>query len=74
MATARLALSQPHQGDVDQACPTAAGSFDLMTGQPLPGRLRSVLGDYYRGLSTIAPHSPVAREWRERYRTEWSRT
>nr|WP_211125932.1 helix-turn-helix transcriptional regulator [Streptomyces yatensis] len=73
LATARLALTQLHQRDIDQACATASTVFDLMAGHPLPGRLRSLLGDYYRDLITLAPDAGVAREWGDRYRSEWSR-
>ncbi|MGW0992202.1 hypothetical protein ACWD5V_02600 [Streptomyces sp. NPDC002523] len=72
MATAHLALAQLHQGDAEQACSTTEETFDLMTGSPLPGRLRVLLGDFYRGLLTLAPSTKVAREWADRYRSEWS--
>ncbi|MFJ1600214.1 hypothetical protein [Streptomyces sp. NPDC088261] len=73
LATVRLALAQLHQRDVDQACTTAATVFSLMSGNPIPGRIRSLLGDYYRDLITLAPDASVTREWGDRYRTEWSR-
>ncbi|WP_225848056.1 helix-turn-helix transcriptional regulator [Streptomyces sp. HPF1205] len=73
LATARLALAQLHQRDVDQACDTAASVFGLMSGTPLPGRMRSLLGDYYRDLITLAPNAPVTRQWGDRFRLEWSR-
>ncbi|MFI0899391.1 helix-turn-helix domain-containing protein [Streptomyces sp. NPDC020983] len=73
LATARLALAQLHQRDVEQSCDTAASVFSLMATSPIPGRMRSLLGDYYRDLITLAPKSPVAREWGDRYRLEWSR-
>ncbi|MEW1872592.1 helix-turn-helix transcriptional regulator [Streptomyces caelestis] len=73
LATARLALAQLHQQDVDEACATASGVFELMKGSPLPGRMRSLLGDYYRDLITLAPDAAVAREWGDRCRAEWSR-
>ncbi|MFI0820496.1 hypothetical protein ACH4TX_30975 [Streptomyces sp. NPDC021098] len=73
LATARLALNQLHQRDIDQACATASTVFTLMAGHPIPGRMRSLLGDYYRDLITLAPDASVAREWADRYRTEWSR-
>ncbi|MFD1275787.1 hypothetical protein ACFQ51_41815 [Streptomyces kaempferi] len=73
LATARLALAQLHQRDVDQACSTAATVFPLMSGNPIPGRMRSLLGDYYRDLITLAPDARIAREWGDRYRSEWSR-
>ncbi|MEU1554301.1 hypothetical protein ABZ517_16480 [Streptomyces scabiei] len=74
LATARLALAQLHQRDVDQACHTASHAFELMQGDPIPGRMRSLLGDYYRDLIALAPDADVAREWGDRYRSEWSRT
>ncbi|MFF2964827.1 XRE family transcriptional regulator [Streptomyces sp. NPDC057963] len=73
-ATARLALAQLHQGDLDQAAATTAGIFPLLGGAALPGRLRTLLGDFYRDLITTAPDAPVTREWSNRYRTDWSRT
>lgn len=73
LATTRLALAQLHQGDVDQACGTASSVFTLMADSPIPGRMRSLLGDYYRDLITLAPDATVAQEWGDRYRTEWSR-
>ncbi|MFF8717242.1 XRE family transcriptional regulator [Streptomyces sp. NPDC015184] len=73
-ATARLALAQLHQGDLDQATATTARIFPLLGGAALPGRLRTLLGDFHRDLITAAPNAPVAREWADRYRTHWSRT
>ncbi|WJD99931.1 helix-turn-helix transcriptional regulator [Streptomyces antimycoticus] len=73
LATARLALTQLHQRDIDQACATASTVFTMMSGHPIPGRMRSLLGDYHRDLITLAPDAGVAREWGDRYRTEWSR-
>ncbi|MGW4730538.1 XRE family transcriptional regulator [Streptomyces shenzhenensis] len=69
--TARLALSQLHQGDIEQACDTSAEVFEIMAGDPLPGRMRQLLGDFHRDLITLAP-SRIAHEWANRYRTEWS--
>lgn len=73
LATARLALAQLHQRDVEQACGTASHVFELMTGTPIPARMRSLLGDFYRDLISLAPDAAVAREWGDRFRTEWSR-
>ncbi|MFE7620524.1 XRE family transcriptional regulator [Streptomyces sp. NPDC057496] len=73
-ATARLALAQLHQGDLDQATATTARIFPLLGGAALPGRLRTLLGDFHRDLITAAPNAPVAREWADRHRTHWSRT
>ncbi|MFJ8231442.1 hypothetical protein ACIQ9E_16030 [Streptomyces sp. NPDC094448] len=72
MATTRLALAQLHQRDTDQACATAATAFSLMSGHPIPGRMRSLLADFYRELITLVPDARVAREWEDRYRSEWS--
>ncbi|MFJ5222796.1 multiprotein-bridging factor 1 family protein [Streptomyces sp. NPDC088400] len=72
LATLQLALTQLHQRDIDQACGTAAKVFALMAGDPLPGRMRSFLGDFHRDLITLAPDSGTAREWEDRYRSEWS--
>ncbi|MGA4941123.1 helix-turn-helix domain-containing protein [Streptomyces cinereoruber] len=74
MATAQLALAQVRQGDVDQACASASAAFELMEGHPIPGRMRSRLGDFYRYLITLAPDATVAQEWGDRYRSEWSRS
>ena len=70
-ATAQLAIAQLHQGEVDQACATAEKVFALMTGDPLPGRMRSLLGDFHRDLITTAPDAPAAREWVDRHRPDW---
>ncbi|WP_234329936.1 hypothetical protein [Streptomyces viridochromogenes] len=72
MTTVDLAIAQLHQGDAEQACTTTEDAFTLMTGSPLPGRLRVLLGDFYRDLLTLAPSTTVAREWADRYRSEWS--
>ncbi|WP_369217654.1 hypothetical protein [Streptomyces flavofungini] len=73
LATARLALCQVHQRDIDQGCASASEVFTLMSGHPIPGRMRSLRGDFYRDLITLAPDAPVAREWIDRHRVEWSR-
>jgi hypothetical protein len=72
MTTVDLALAQLHQGDAEQACATTKDTFTLMSGSPLPGRLRVLLGDFYRDLLTLAPSTTVVREWADRYRSEWS--
>ncbi|WP_031487747.1 hypothetical protein [Streptomyces bicolor] len=69
--TARLALAQLHQRDVEQACATSGDVFKIMAGDPLPGRTRQLLGDFHRELITVAPPR-IAHEWTDRYRTEWS--
>lgn len=68
---ARLALAQLHQGDIEQACTTSGEVFDVMAGTALPGRLRQLLGDFQRDLLARAPR-PMAHEWTDRYRTQWS--
>lgn len=73
LITARLALAQLRQGDLELAAATASTIFELMDGAPLPGRLRTLLGDFHRGLLTTSENSRAAREWGDRYRTEWSR-
>ncbi|WP_328683121.1 helix-turn-helix transcriptional regulator [Streptomyces sp. NBC_00343] len=74
LATTRLALAQLHQRDIDHACATASTVFDLMNGDPLPGRMRTLLGDFHRDLITLAPDAGVAQEWGDRFRVEWSRS
>ncbi|CAM5330028.1 XRE family transcriptional regulator [Streptomyces aurantiogriseus] len=73
LATTRLALAQLHQRDIDQACATASKVFDLMKGDPLPGRMRTLLGDFHRDLISLASDAGVAQEWGDRFRVEWSR-
>ncbi|WP_414504794.1 helix-turn-helix transcriptional regulator [Streptomyces sp. NEAU-L66] len=74
LATLRLALAQLHQRDIDQACGTTEKVFALMDGTPLPGRMRAFLGDFHRDLITLSPDANTAREWKDRYRSEWSQT
>ncbi|MGI5256783.1 helix-turn-helix transcriptional regulator [Streptomyces angustmyceticus] len=74
LATLRLALAQLHQWDEEQACATAGQVFVLMGGDPLSGRMRCYLGDFYRDLTSLVPDSSIAREWKDRYRSEWSQT
>ncbi|WP_335971536.1 XRE family transcriptional regulator [Streptomyces sp. CA2R106] len=69
--TARLAISLLHQGEAEQGCAKAEEVFELMDGHPLPGRLRSLIGDFHRDLLTRAPDSRTAIEWADRFRTEW---
>ncbi len=73
LATACLAQAQLDQGDADLACASAHQVIDLMAGDPLPGRMRTLLGDFHRTLLTTAPHTAATREWTDRARTEWSR-
>lgn len=72
LATAQLALAQLHQGDTEQATATAADVFTTMDGDPLPGRMRTLIGDFHRDLLVLAPSTTYAREWADRLRTEWS--
>ncbi|MFF2548762.1 XRE family transcriptional regulator [Kitasatospora sp. NPDC058063] len=69
MVTARMALAQLYQNEVEPACVTAVQAHTLMAGDPLPGRLRSLLGDFHRGLIKVAPDSRETLEWRDRIRT-----
>lgn len=73
LATTRLALAQLHQRDLELACATAESVFAMMSGTPIPGRMRSLLGDFYRDLITLAPKATITQEWGERFRVEWSR-
>lgn len=70
--TARLALAQLHQDDIEQACATSGTVFTIMSGAPLPGRIRQLLGDFQRDLIARTPSAHIAHEWIDRYRTEWS--
>ncbi|MEV7289569.1 XRE family transcriptional regulator [Streptomyces sp. NPDC093252] len=72
-ATTRLALAQLHQRDIETACFTASTALELMQDDPLPGRMRTLLGDFYRDLISLAPGAETAREWGDRYRSEWRR-
>lgn len=74
LTTAYLAKAQLSQGDVDQACETAGQAIDLMAGSPMPGRMRTKLGDFQRSLLAVAADVPAAREWNDRARLEWTRT
>jgi transcriptional regulator with XRE-family HTH domain len=73
LATVQLALAQLHQGDAEQATATAAGVFTTMNGDPLPGRMRTLIGDFHRDLFTLAPSAAPAQDWADRLRAEWSR-
>lgn len=72
LATARLALAQVRQGDAELATDTAQGVIGLMAGLPQPGRIRTALGDFHRELLTLSATTPSAREWADRFHTEWS--
>ncbi|MEU1130134.1 helix-turn-helix transcriptional regulator [Streptomyces sp. NPDC005900] len=73
LATAQLALAQLHQGEPEQAAATARDVFSIMGGDRLPGRMRTLVGDFHRGLFVLAPSTSYARNWAERMQTEWSR-
>ncbi|MFK0155171.1 hypothetical protein ACIQVL_07730 [Streptomyces sp. NPDC090499] len=60
LATAQLALAQLHQGDAEQATATAADVFTITDGAPLPGRMRTLIGDFHRGLFVRASSPRVA--------------
>ncbi|QWB23856.1 MULTISPECIES: helix-turn-helix transcriptional regulator [Streptomyces] len=73
LATAQLALAQLHQGEAEQATASATDVFTIMGGGQLPGRMRTLIGDFHRGLFVMAPSASYARDWADRMRTEWSR-
>ncbi|MCP9957649.1 XRE family transcriptional regulator [Streptomyces sudanensis] len=73
LAMCRLALSQLRQGELEQATRTAADVFTTMDGTPLPGRMRTLIGDFHRDLFRLAPTTSYARDWADRMRDEWSR-
>jgi hypothetical protein len=67
--TAWLAIAQLGQGEVDQACATATSVYAVMSGDPIPPRLRTLMGDFHRTLITIAPDATATREWTDHIRT-----
>ncbi|MFJ8384479.1 XRE family transcriptional regulator [Streptomyces sp. NPDC094438] len=73
LATAQLALAQLHQGDAEQATTTATDVFTIMGDTRLPGRMRTLIGDFHRDLFVMAPSTTYARDWADRMRAEWSR-
>ncbi|OQR63362.1 transcriptional regulator [Streptomyces maremycinicus] len=73
LAACQLALAQLQQGEPEQATATASTVFDIMNGAPLPGRMRSLIGDFHRDLFRMAPSTTYARDWADRMREEWSR-
>jgi tetratricopeptide (TPR) repeat protein len=73
LATCQLALAQLRQAEPEQATTTAATVFTIMDGTPLPGRLRTLIGDFHRDLIRLAPTTTYARDWADRMREEWSR-
>lgn len=74
LATCQLALAQLRQGEPEQATGTATSVFTIMDGAVLPGRMRTLIGDFHRDLLRRAPSTTYAREWADRMREEWSRT
>ncbi|MEU4090174.1 helix-turn-helix domain-containing protein [Streptomyces aureus] len=73
LATCQLALAQLRQGEPEQATATASTVFAIMDGAPMPGRMRSLIGDFHRDLFRLAPSTTYARDWADRMREEWSR-
>ncbi|MET8690532.1 helix-turn-helix transcriptional regulator [Streptomyces sp. NPDC004732] len=72
LATCQLALAQLRQGEPEQATGTATTIFQIMNGAPLPGRMRTLIGDFHRDLLRLAPTTTYARDWADRMRDEWS--
>ncbi len=72
LATTQLALAQLQQGELDLACDTAAGVFDIMGDADIPGRMRTRLGDFHRDLLDRAPGTAQAHDWTDRLRWKWS--
>lgn len=73
LATCQLALAQLRQGEPEQATSTATSVFTIMDGAVLPGRMRTLIGDFHRDLLRQAPSTTYARDWADRMREEWSR-
>lgn len=73
LATCQLATAQLRQGEPEQATNTAATVFTIMDGAALPGRMRTLIGDFHRDLLRLAPSTTYARNWADRMRDEWSR-
>ncbi|MFF7750438.1 XRE family transcriptional regulator [Streptomyces sp. NPDC007971] len=73
LATCQLAHAQLQQGEPEQATQTAANVFAIMDGARLPGRMRTLVGDFHRDLFRLAPSTSYARDWADRMRDEWSR-
>lgn len=71
--TMYLASSQLAQGEVELACRSGHQAIDLMQGDPLPGRMKTLLGDFHRSLIRCQVASPAVTEWTERARAQWSR-
>ncbi|MET9593134.1 helix-turn-helix transcriptional regulator [Streptomyces sp. NPDC006516] len=73
LATCQLATAQLRQGDPEQATETVSNVFAIMDGAPMPGRMRTLIGDFHRDLLRLAPSTMYARDWADRTRDEWSR-
>ncbi|MFI2206773.1 hypothetical protein ACH47Z_39880 [Streptomyces sp. NPDC020192] len=71
-STARLALAQLHQDDIEQACATSGSVFTVMDGAPIPGRGRQLLGDFQRDPTARVPSAHIAHAGMDRYSSEWS--
>ena len=65
--SAHLALAQLRQGDVDQACTTAAHVLPANNGDVLTGRNDQLLGAFTRELAAKAPDSHLTVQWKEQY-------
>ncbi|MCZ4118111.1 helix-turn-helix domain-containing protein [Streptomyces sp. H39-S7] len=72
LATCQLALAQLRQDEPERATATAATVFQIMDGAPLPGRMRTLIGDFHRDLFRVAPSTAFARDWADRMQDEWS--
>ncbi|MGX2994895.1 XRE family transcriptional regulator [Streptomyces sp. JNUCC 64] len=73
LATCQLAIAQLRQDEPEQATATAATVFRIMDGAPLPGRMRTLIGDFHRDLLRLTPFTAYARDWADLMRDEWSR-
>jgi transcriptional regulator with XRE-family HTH domain len=72
MVAARVALAQLDQAEVERAVASAHQVIDLMGADPLPGRLRTLIGDLHRALLSRYRDVSEVEDWIER-RREWSR-
>ena len=68
-----LATAQLNQGDVKEACSSAHRAIDLMEGDPLPGRMRTSLGDFHRSLVSSPFEDSATAQWVQRAKSEWNR-
>jgi transcriptional regulator with XRE-family HTH domain len=62
-----LALAQLRQGDVEQACTTAATVAAPDNAKARSGRTAILLNEFTRELSVTAPRSSAAAQWNETY-------